>query len=90
MNGLYFRHDHPTVAMIWGIDDVVRIVNRRDVRTVVGDMCRFEHEDRGRMIDVERQGEDEVHDKCTQDCRQAPSVVPGMTRSLAYGRRQHD
>ena len=40
-NGLYFLHEHPAFARSWKEEDVMRIANRRDVRTVVGDMCAF-------------------------------------------------
>ena len=40
-NGLYFLHEHPAAARSWKEEDVMRIANRRDVRTVVGDTCEF-------------------------------------------------
>merc|ERR1711884_655490 len=40
-NGLYFLHEHPAYARSWKNEQVVRIMNRRDVRTVDGDMCAF-------------------------------------------------
>ena len=40
-NGLYFPHEHPDYARSWQHKDVLRIMTRRYVRTVIGDMCAF-------------------------------------------------
>ena len=39
--GKYFLHEHPAYARIGQNQDVIMIMNRKDVRTVVGDMCAF-------------------------------------------------
>ena len=38
-NGLYFLHEHPAYARSWQNEEVQRIMSRRGVRTVVGDVC---------------------------------------------------
>ena len=52
--GLYFLHEHPAAARSWKHESVMRIAERKDVRTVIGDMCFFgmEMQEDGEMVKV--------------------------------------
>ena len=39
-NGMYFLREHPAQARSWKNEEVVRIMNRNDVRTVDGGHVR--------------------------------------------------
>ena len=55
-NGLYFLHEHPAQARSWKNEEVRKIMNRRDVKTVEGDMCAFgmQIKDGGLMHNVKK------------------------------------
>ena len=40
-NGFYFLHAQPACTRSWHNENVQRILHRKDMRTVVGDVCTF-------------------------------------------------
>ena len=70
-NKLYFLHEHPATARSWKLEEVQRIMNRKDVRTVTGDMCRF-----GMKMEDE-QGELKAVRKRTKFMTNAPEIAKG-------------
>ena len=51
-NGLYFLHEHPDQASSWKHEKMVKLLGRKGVKRVTGDMCQFgmtQHDEQGEL-----------------------------------------
>ena len=79
----FFLHEHPANARGWQDNDVMRIMHRRDVRTVTGDMCAF-----GTVI--EEGGDMTQVRNMTRFMTNAPNIADRLMRLCSMGPQSHN